>query len=138
MITKTNFPVKLSEIDSFGIVHHSYYPIWFETGRKDFLKNAGLSNNKLNTLGLLLPLTELRCDFRNPSRYGDEIVVITSPIYMSYVKIKFDYLVLKKRDENIIATGKTSHVWTNRRIEPINIKKVAPEIYNKLLQMVES
>jgi Predicted thioesterase len=138
MITKTHFSVKLTEIDSFGIVHHSNYPLWFEAGRRDFLKNTGITNYKLNTLGFFLPLTELRCDFKNPARFGDEIVVITNLVYMSYVKIKFDYMVLKKRDENIITTGKTTHAWSNRSIEPINIKKAAPEIYNNLLPWVES
>ena len=38
MTTYTSFTVKLTEIDRMGIVHHSNYPIWFETARKRLLK----------------------------------------------------------------------------------------------------
>jgi acyl-CoA thioester hydrolase len=138
MVTKTCFAVKLTEIDHMGIVHHSNYPIWFESGRIDYLKKAGIPNSKIVTLGLFLPLSELKCDFKSPAKYNNEIIVNTSVIYMSCVKIKFEYNVINKKNDRVIANGMTAHAWTNRKIEPLNIEKAAPEIYGRLKQFVES
>jgi len=138
MTVKTYFPVRFTEIDAMGIVHHSNYAIWFEAGRMDFLKNAGMPSSKLNSRGLFLPLTDLKCSFKSPAGYGDKILVTTSLVYMSCVKLKFEYKVFNKSTGKLLATGMTTHAWTNKRIEPLNIEKTAPEIYEKLKQLVEA
>lgn len=137
MKTKTHFSVRHSEIDSLGIVHHSRYPIWFEAGRAEFLAKAGLPTFMLNAKGLFLPLTDLECSFKVPAKYGDEIIIATSLIYMSYVKIKFQYNVVNRSSDKILATGVTVHAWTSSKLEPINIEKSAPSVYCKLLPLVE-
>lgn len=138
MITKTSFAVRHSEIDGMGIVHHSKYPVWFEAGRHDFLKKAGMPSHKLKEQGLLLPLTEMKCFYKSPARYGNEILVITSLTFISCVKVKFEYKVLGKADGKILANGTTVHAWTNKRIEPINVERVAPEVYRQLTRLIES
>lgn len=137
MFTSTAFSVKKTEIDHMGIVHHSNYPIWFQLGRKDYFNKVGIPNSKIYSFGLSLPLSELKCKYIFPARYGDEIVLITSIAYMSCVKIKFEYKVLNKKNERVLVTGSTAHAWTNKNIEPINIGKYAPEIYNLLKQLIE-
>lgn len=137
MTVKTHYPVRHSEIDSLGIVHHSIYPLWFETGRAEFLEKAGFPNSALKAHGLFLPLTDLFCSYKAPAKYGDEIVLAISLIYMSYVKIKFEYRVINRSTEKVMATGITVHAWTNKKLEPINIEKSAPMVYGKLLQLVE-
>lgn len=137
MITETCFHVRYTEIDSLGIVHHSKYPIWFEAGRNDYLKNADIPNSKMNALGLFLPLSEIKCRFKSPAKYGDKIQVNTKLIYISCVKVKFEYQVLNRLTGKVLATGRTVHVWTNHRLEPLNIEKTAPEIYTRLRQLLE-
>lgn len=138
MSTKTSFAVKYTEIDSLGIVHHSNYPIWFEAGRRDFFRKAGTPNHDLKKQGLFLPLTEMKCAYKSPARFGNEIQVITSLIYLSCVKVKFEYKILNKSDGKILATGMTVHAWTDKKIEPINMEKKAPEVYMHLKRLVES
>lgn len=138
MTTETYFPVANTEVDGMGIVHHSVYPLWFEKGRKDFMKKAGLSNSHIAGKGFFLPLTELECKYKSPAKYGCEIIVNTKILSMSCVKIKYEYEVLDRKNGNILAKGRTVHVWTNRRIEPVNIEKAAPEIYRRLKHFSES
>jgi acyl-CoA thioester hydrolase len=138
MVTKTCLTVNLAEIDHMGIVHHSNYPIWFESGRRDYLKKAGIPNSRIAALGLFLPLSKLKCDFKSPARFNDKIIVTTSVIYMSCVEIKFEYNVINNKSDRVIATGETEHAWTNRSIEPLNIKKAAPEIFELLKYFAES
>lgn len=137
MITKTYLNVRLDETDLMGIVHHSNYPIWFETGRSDYLKKAGIPNYKIHALGFFLPLSELKCEYKSPARYGDRIIVVTSIKYMSCVKIKFQYKVLMEESGKLLTSGTTVHAWTNRNIEPVNIKKAAPEICSLLKPLIE-
>ncbi len=138
MITKSEFTVKYTEVDVMGIVHHAIYPKWFETGRNNFLRNAGLPGSTLNALGLYLPLTEMNCKYKSPARFGDEVQVITSLTYVSCTKVKFSYTVINKSTEKILVTGTTTHAWTNKELKPFNIEKADPEIFNWLKKLVEA
>lgn len=132
--TKTCFHVKHSEVDGMGIVHHSNYPLWFEKGRKDFLKHVGTYSSDISKHGVYLPLSEIECKYKSPAKHGDEIVVITKIQSMSCVRIKFEYMVFEKSKGKLLATGWTIHAWTNKRVEPINLEKEVPYVYERLKQ----
>ena len=138
MTTKTGLLVTYNEVDGMGVVHHSNYLLWFEKGRRDHLKKAGVSNSQIVSQGFFLPLTELECNFRSPARQGDTITVFTKILSMSCVKLKFEYMVYDEKKGKLLATGKTVHAWTNQRIEPINKEKAAPGIYQRLKQFSDS
>ena len=138
MTTKTDFPVLFTEVDKMGIVHHSNYLLWFEKGRRDYMKKAGISNSKIAYQGFFLPLSEIECKFKRPAKFGDEILVITKIVSMSCVKTVFEYEVLDKAKGKLLATGKTVHIWTNRKVEPVNIEKEAPEVFRRLKRFTES
>lgn len=128
--TYTTFTVRYAETDAMGIVHHSNYPIWFEAGRTDFIKQLGMSYSEIEKRGLMLPLLELKCCYKGAARYEDEITVKTSLKEMSYTRLIFRYEVFKNGDQELITTGETMHVWTNSQLKPVNLKKAAPDIYH--------
>jgi acyl-CoA thioester hydrolase len=136
MITRTSFLVSLFDVDIMGIVHHTVYPKWFETGRRDFLSKAGIPHSKFNSLGLYLPLSHLECKYKSPTRFGYEISVITCITFVSCVKIIFEYKVLNNITGKLLATGNTVHGWTDINVKPLNIEKTAPEIYALLQELV--
>lgn len=119
MVTRTTFYVKHLEIDSMNIVYHVNYPRWFEIGRMDYLKKAGISNSGIAHKGFYLPLSEIECKFKSPAKLGDEITVITEVALMSCVKLKFDYKIINKKSGKLIAVGHTVHAWTDKNIRPI-------------------
>jgi acyl-CoA thioester hydrolase len=137
MVNKTSFCVRHSEIDKMGIVNHSNYPKWFEIGRRDYLRKAGIPQSSINCQGFYLPLSEIECKFKSPARYGDEIIVITSLTFMTCVKVKFEYRIVNKISGKPLAVGKTVHAWTDRNIRPLNIEKAAPQIYASLKAFAE-
>jgi acyl-CoA thioester hydrolase len=130
--------VGLTDIDRMGIAHNSVYPLWFETGRMKYLKKAGISNSRISSLGLFLPLSKLECEFKSPVRLNDEIIVTTNIIQISCVRVKFGYKIINRKNGVLLAIGKTVHAWTDRSIKPLNIEKAAPEIYRRLKQFTES
>ena len=122
--------VRYAETDRMGIVHHSNYPVWFEVGRTEFIKESGISYSRVESLGIMLPLLELHCKYINSSTYEDNIIVRTSIKSYSKARLNFKYEVFKSDNmENPITTGETSHVWTTCDLNPINLQKHYPELY---------
>lgn len=137
MQSETQFIARYAETDQMGIVHHSNYPVWFEAGRTDFLKKAGMANSKIEELGILLPLTYMDCSFKTPARYEDEVVVKTKIRKMTCARIEFEYEIVKKDGGTVIATGSTSHAWTDKSLKPLNIEKRLPELSCMLKEAID-
>ncbi len=137
METKTSFTVRYAETDQMAIVHHSNYAVWFEAGRFDFLKSAGFSNSTIEAMGILLPLYEMNCRFIAPAKAEDEIVVITRLSILTRVRIGFVYQVYHVQNNTLLATGKTMHAWTDKRLRPISAEKAIPEVYSVFCQLSE-
>lgn len=125
--------VRYAETDRMGIVHHSNYPVWFEAGRTEFIKQSGISYSYVESLGILLPLLELQCRYISSSTYEDSIIVRTSIKSYSKTRLNFKYEVFKAEDmEHPITIGETSHVWTTKDLKPINLQKHYPELYEMI------
>jgi acyl-CoA thioester hydrolase len=137
MQTETKFTARYAETDQMGIIHHSNYAVWFEAGRTDFFKKAGISNTIIEEKGILLPLYEMNCQFKCPARYEDEIMVITSLEQVSCARLCFSYQVINAVNHKLLATGQTMHAWTDKALKPVNSEKTVPEIYSILNQAVK-
>ncbi|WP_313561981.1 acyl-CoA thioesterase [Ruminiclostridium cellobioparum] len=127
--------VRYAETDRMGIVHHSNYPVWFEVGRTEFIRQNGISYSEVEGQGILLPLLELKCKFISSSTYEDKIIVRTGIKSYTKVRLNFYYEVFKESDmNNPITTGETVHVWTNAGLKPINLQKYNEELYNIIVK----
>lgn len=134
MQVETKLIARYSETDQMGIIHHSNYAVWFEAGRTNFLKKAGIPNKEIEEQGVLLPLYEMNCKFKSPARYEDEIIVKTKLEYIGKVRIVFSYQVLNAKDGSVLTTGETKHAWTNKSLKPVNAQLLIPDIYNVLCE----
>lgn len=135
MIVETRFPVRYAETDQMGIVHHSVYPVWFECGRTDFIKQYGISYDELERLGLMLPLIRLSCEYKNPVKYGDSVLVKTRLIRATKARLILGYEIYAENNDLFCGEGSTEHAWTGVNLKPVNISKHKPEIFKKLLPM---
>lgn len=136
MQAETRFTARYAETDQMGIIHHSNYAVWFEAGRTDFLKKAGVSNTNIEAKGILLPLYGMNCQFKAPAKYEDEIIVVTSLKQISRVRLCFSYQVLNTANHKLLATGETMHAWTDKTLKPVNAEKIAQDIYSILSKAV--
>jgi len=136
MQTKTVFTARYAETDQMGIIHHSNYAVWFEAGRTDFLKKAGVTNSSIEERGVILPLYEMNCKFISPAKYEEEIMVVTSLISISRVRVIISYQVLDADNGTLLATGETKHAWTDKTLKPVNAEKIIPDVYSILMQAV--
>lgn len=137
MLTEIKLIARYSETDQMGIIHNSNYAVWYEAGRTDYFKKSGITYKEIEIRGIVLPLYEMKCQFKSPARYEDEILIRTKIEAFSQVRIIFLYEVINFSNNKILATGETMHAWTDRLLKPINLEKLAPDIYNSLKQTKE-
>lgn len=126
--------VRYAETDQMGIVHHSNYPIWYEASRTAFIRKLGLPYSKVEEMGVMLPLIELKCNYKGVAKYEDEVIIKTLVREMTGARITFGYEVYKKENNGnlLINTGETMHAWTSTELKPVNLKKFRPEIFDIL------
>jgi len=121
--------VRFVETDAMGVVHHSNYFRWFEMGRVEFLKQAGISLNELIAEGILFPITNVECKYRASAKFDDHILIETQPAELTAVKMIFHYKIMREADGLLLATGQTQNVFTNMQGKII---KLPSDYVNKL------
>ena len=119
LIDRTTIKVRFSEIDSMQIVWHGEYVRYFEDGRESFGKHYGLGYMDIYSEGYMVPIVELNCQFKQSLSFGEEVIIETRYISCEAAKIKFEYVLYRATDNNIVATGSTTQVFlnTNRELE---------------------
>ena len=73
--TESRVRVRYKETDQMGIAHHSNYIVWFEIGRTEYCRAAGLPYRSMEDAGLLILVTAVECRYRRPARYDDAVSV---------------------------------------------------------------
>jgi acyl-CoA thioester hydrolase len=106
--------VRFVETDMMGVVHHANYFRWFEMGRVEYLRQAGLSLWDLMDDGFLFPITEVSGKYTASAKFDDIILVETKLADVSRAKMVFSYRVLREQDGEVLTTGRTQNVFTDR------------------------
>lgn len=128
--------VRYSETDAMQVVYHGNYLNWFEVGRTEMMREAGIPYRKLEDQGILLPVIEVRVFYQQAARYDDEIIVRTR-LVEARVKVQFDYEIIRRIDGKLLVKGYTVHAWVNREMKPIQLRKAAPEMYQAIQEYVQ-
>jgi len=110
--------VRYAETDQMGIVYYANYFVWFEVGRTDLLRHAGWSYREMETDGIVLPVVEAHCEYRQSARYDDELEIKTTGAQLSSVRVRFDYEVVRTSDVAVLAAGHTVHASLDRTGKP--------------------
>ena len=131
-----NITARYAETDQMGIIHHSVYPVWFEVARTEFIKTSGITYTQLEKNGVMLPLSELTCKYIYPVHYEDNVTIRVNIEKLSFAKITFGYKVIL--DGRVMSQGTTTPGFVDSNtFRPVNIKKVMPDFYEKLLKEVQ-
>ena len=136
-VSETHLTVRYAETDMMGIVHHSRYYPWFEVARTDFIKKIGMSYTEMEKMGIMLPLTETAAKYYYGLKYEDEVLVTCKMTKLTVARCEFTYEVYKLPEKKLMTVGTTGHGFVNREFVPINLKKLYPEIWNKMHDLLE-
>lgn len=97
-----------------AVAHHSNYLAWFEVGRTDLCREAGISYREIEARGYVLVVTEATCKYRRPFLYDDEVVIRTFVEFAGNRSIRFRYALYDETCSTLRADGTTSHFWLDR------------------------
>lgn len=145
--------VRYQETDQMGVVYHANYLNWFEIGRTEMIRQAGVTYRSLEEKDLLLPLIDAELQFKRPAFYDDVVTVYTKVMALAPVSLTFIYEVRRSNAENtgetsssdssmflstkkaeqpegeLLVLGRTKHAWVNRQWKPVRLDKHMPELY---------
>ena len=135
MISRVEYHVNFYDTDAMEVVHHSNYIRWFEIGRVEFLRAAGITLGELMADGILFPITDVSAKFHSRGRFDDVLIIETMPSALTKVKMAFDYRILKKGEDTVLVTGHSQNVFTNGKTG--KIMRLPDKYYTKLAAMLE-
>ena len=122
--------VRYAETDQMGVVYHANYVVWFEVGRVELLRSLGFRYRDMErNEDCHIAVVDVRCRYKAPAMYDDEIVVRTQLKNVRESLLHFGYEVLRADDSSLLAEGETTHIVVNSKFE----KTVLPDKYAKVL-----
>jgi acyl-CoA thioester hydrolase len=125
-VYETSLRVRYAETDQMGVVYHSNYIVWFEVGRVEMLRQLGFTYREMEKQdGTHFPVVEIRCRFKAPARYDDQILIRTLLLNVRDSLLHFGYEVLRASDRVLLAEGETIHIVVNDQFKRVPL----PEKY---------
>lgn len=132
----TDIKVRYAETDAMAIVHHANYYIYFEVAREDLIRESGISYKDLEDKGIMMPLIETHCKYIEAAKYDDDLVVESSISQLTPVKVRIEYIVRRKNDNTILATGNTLQTFVDsNEFKIVNLKRNNEDIWNKFAEI---
>ncbi|MGH9400073.1 MAG: acyl-CoA thioesterase [Thermoanaerobaculia bacterium] len=116
-VVETPLRVRYSETDKMGVVYHAHYIVWFEVGRTEYCRAAGLPYRAMEEAGLWILVTGVTCRYRQPARYDDALCVRASMAELGSRGLSFDYEIVRGGEE-ILADGTTRHLFASQDGRP--------------------
>lgn len=128
----TEIRVRYADTDKMEFVYNGKYLEYFEVGRTELLRFAGLAYSEVEKMGYQLPLLEAGLKYFSPARYDDLLLVKASVHELYSPKVHIVYEVKRKSDGELIAEGFTTHIFmkaeTKKAVRPpkIYVDALAP------------
>lgn len=112
--------VRYKETDQMQVAYYSNYFVWFEVARADLFREIGYTYKDIEEkLGLWLMVVEASCQYKMPAKYDDLLNIRCRVAKIGASSLTFEYKVLREKD--LLAIGKTAHVFTDKSARPKRI-----------------
>ena len=123
--------VQYYETDKMGITHHSNYIRWLEEARVDFLAQMGWDYAKLESLGIVSPVTAVDCKYMISTTFAEKITITVSIAEFKGVRLKLAY-TMKNTEGKVVCQAHSEHCFLDTSGNLIRLKKDFPEFYEAL------
>ena len=124
--------VRYAETDQMGIVYYANYLVWFEVGRVAWCRAKGFHYADMeSTDNHYLMVAEASCRYKSPARFEDDILIRTALAKATDRVIRYRYEIRSKSGHQLLATGETAHVVTDRNHRPSRL----PDSYRKYFSL---
>ena len=110
----TAYRVIYGDTDQMGVAYYANYLRWFEIGRTEFMREAGVPYDQAERDGVFFPVTEVQCRYRKPAVYDNRLRIETTVESLSRVALRFNYRISLEGERSALASGWTKHVCLDR------------------------
>jgi len=124
-----NIRVYYEDTDFTGMVYHANYLRFFERGRSDFLRDAGVSHQSLlaRQEPAAFTLTNVEVDYKRAAKVDDLLTIRTRSLGVKGVRMYFNQTCL--RGDEVIAEGRITAVMIHADGRPMRpIKEVVAQL----------
>jgi acyl-CoA thioester hydrolase len=128
-VIETTVRVRYAETDAMGVVYHTNYLIWFEVGRGEYMRQKGGDYADFEAQGVYLPVSEIDARFMAPARYSDLVTIRTWVEELRSRSLTLAYEAVMRETGQVLVTGHTRHICTNRE----GLVRVIPKEMRELL-----
>lgn len=111
--------VRYSDTDQMGTYYNSRPLEWFECGRTELLRAAGIPYSEMEQRGVLLPIVEAHLEYRRPARYDDELKVKMRAEFCGKARLRFNVEIVHAATDATVVTGHTVHAIVDLKRKPI-------------------
>ena len=126
--------VRYAETDRMGVVYHANYIVWFEVGRVELLRQLGFEYRLMEQEDdCHIAVAEVRCRFKAPARYDDQILVRTRVKFIRGPLIQFDYEIFHEPTQTLLAEGESTHIVVNSKFERTALPSKYAEAFERAL-----
>ena len=120
--------VQYYETARMGITHHSNYIRWMEEARVDLLTQIGWPLEKLESMGLFIPVVALDCKYRQPTTFADSVFITVTPIKWGGARMTLSY-EMRKEDGTMVCTAASDHCFLDPAGRIVRLQRDYPEIF---------
>lgn len=128
----TKIRVRYADTDKMGIVYNGNYLTFFEVGRTELMRNAGLPYIEFEKAGYMLPLVEAHVNYKQAAYY-DDILEVNAKIDLTELRatLRFDYNINVANRQ--IASGWTIHTFVKMpELKPVRPPKIFVDLIDTL------
>lgn len=116
---RCRYRVLYGDTDAAAVVYNANYLRFFEIGRTELMREKVCSYKEIETLGIVLPVTECHIRYKAFARYDDLLILETNLVELKKVSCKFTYRILRENEESgkeqLVAKGWTIHASVNKQ-----------------------
>ena len=120
--------VRYAETDQMGVVHHASFLLYMEDARTGLMAERGLAYAELEGRGVGLAVRKTDLRYREPARYGDELVVRASVDRIRGASVLFTYEIRRASDERLLVTGSTELACIDLGAADRPVRMLPPEL----------
>lgn len=102
-----------------GTFYNSRALEWFECGRTELLRSAGLPYAEMERRGAFLPVVESHVEYRGRARYDDLLKMTSKGSLVGRVRVRVDVDIVQSEGGAPVARGYTIHAVTDSSGKPI-------------------
>jgi acyl-CoA thioester hydrolase len=109
----TSFEVRFPEVDSYGVVWHGHYVLYFEVARNALCAAFGLTPAEALAHGYKVPITRVEMSLKRPATLDDRLEVSAILVPADTAKLVMTYEIRRLPEKTLLAAGSTEQVVLN-------------------------